>query len=519
MIAALGCMAASCPHPWDGERDPEGPDIRVFFATDLEGYLEPCGCQARPLGGLDRAAALVARGQKTAGGALAVVGGSTFFRQVAIEETRVGQDRLRARTLAKVLERLGVAAVVPGAADLALGTETLRGLPLGRVALLASNATFRGLHAEVVREVGGIEVGLFGVADLGSTVRTSDPVAAARAAVRRLERAGARVVIGVVGTGRRTASQIAREVRGIDFLLVAGTGTQPPPPPVKVGERTTLLFGGVHGMGIGTLDLWVRQDDPRFVDAGEQAVRAALARIDRRIADLQARLTRWQGSGDATPEEIAETRRRIEAMKRERAVVANRPLPEGASSFVSRWEELGPERPRDPAVRNLIDDYDQALVEINRTALAREQVVPPVPGRPTFTGAPSCAPCHEDADRFWRRTKHAVAYATLVRGGKELDLDCVSCHVTGYRQPGGSTALHVGELKGVQCEACHGPSSQHVDALGTDSPSTVVRATPEATCLECHNTEHSDLFDFRSYLARIVGPGHGLPMPATPRAR
>src|SRR3954467_5460688 len=36
------------------------PDLRLVVLTDLKGYLEPCGCTSRPLGGLDRLAARLA---------------------------------------------------------------------------------------------------------------------------------------------------------------------------------------------------------------------------------------------------------------------------------------------------------------------------------------------------------------------------------------------------------------------------------------------------------------------------
>ena len=41
-----------------------------------------------------------------------------------------------------------------------------------------------------------------------------------------------------------------------------------------------------------------------------------------------------------------------------------------------------------------------------------------------------------------------------------------------------------------------------------------MRAAPISVCLECHTPEHSDHFDYGVYLPRILGPGHGLPMPA-----
>lgn len=520
-LVALAALAAACtsgpaPRPVaDGNRQ-GGADVRVFFASDLHAYLEPCGCQSRPLGGLDRAALVMAEGERGAGGTLRIFAGPTYFNHDEIEPMAVAQERLRAETLAKIFDRLRVDAVAPALPDLVLGPDALKKLAGTKRALLAANVRGAGpTLPETVREVGGVRVGLFGVTELGPTHPTDPPVAAARAAVARLEKAGARVVIGIASLGRRGAAEIAREVAGIDFLLVANADQYPPPPPQKIRE-TTLLFGGRHGMGIGVLDLWLREDDPRFVDAGDQASRAAIERIDRRVADLETRLTEWQRAKSASAAELAAMRRRLDDLRREREELEHRPPPTSQSSFVSRWEELGPERRQDPAIRALIEGFDARVGELNRHALAAEQVVPPEVGRPTYSGSEACVDCHEAADAFWRTTKHAVAYGTLEENDKHLDLGCVGCHVTGYRRPGGSTALHVGSLKSVQCEACHGPGSAHVDASGADDPTTLVRATPEATCITCHNQEHSDQFNYRTYLGRILGPGHGRPVAQGP---
>ncbi len=511
-VALLGaCTSGPAPRPVsDGNRQ-GGADVRIFFTSDLHAYLEPCGCQSRPLGGLDRAAVVFAEGERGARGTLRLAGGATFFNHEEIDPVAVPQERARAETLAQIFDRLRMDVVVPALPDLALGKDALVKLVGTKRVLLAANVRDGGLvRPELVREVGGVRVGLFGVTELGPGHPTEPPVPAADAAVRRLQKAGARVVIGIASLGRRGATEVARSVRGIDFLIVANADTYPPPPPQKVGE-TTLLFGGRHGMGVGVLDLWVREEDPVFVDAGDQAARAAIERIDRRIADLETRLTEWQRAKSASAAELAQMRRRLDDLRRERSDLEHRPPPTDQSSFVSRWEELGPERREDPAIRALIEGFDTRVATLNQVALASEQVVPAEPGRPTYSGGESCVDCHEAADRFWRTTTHATAYATLEEGHKHLDLSCVGCHVTGYRRPGGSTALHVGSLKSVQCEACHGPGSAHVDASGADDPLSLVLRTPEATCIGCHNQEHSDQFNYRTYLGRILGPGHGAP--------
>ena len=39
----------------------------------------------------------------------------------------------------------------------------------------------------------------------------------------------------------------------------------------------------------------------------------------------------------------------------------------------------------------------------------------------------------------------------------------------------------------------------------------VRREVPASVCTACHDLEHSDRFDFSSYRARLIAPGHGLP--------
>lgn len=80
-----------------------------------------------------------------------------------------------------------------------------------------------------------------------------------------------------------------------------------------------------------------------------------------------------------------------------------------------------------------------------------------------------------------------AGWAKYNSGRKELKYDCGPCHTTGYRPEGNQDNLKgiVGTwaAPGVQCEACHGPSSLHVA-----NPYTVdakVDRDPEL-CGKCH---------------------------------
>jgi hypothetical protein len=93
--------------------------------------------------------------------------------------------------------------------------------------------------------------------------------------------------------------------------------------------------------------------------------------------------------------------------------------------------------------------------------------------------------------------------------GKEASYDCISCHVTGWEEPGGSNLAHNEALRDVQCENCHGPGSLHVEANGKEKVRSLVLRTPEDRCKNCHNEDHSDTFQYEAYLRDVLGPGHG----------
>ena len=71
--------------------------------------------------------------------------------------------------------------------------------------------------------------------------------------------------------------------------------------------------------------------------------------------------------------------------------------------------------------------------------------------------------------------------------GEEKPYNCGSCHTTGYSAEGNQLGLEglVGTwaLEGVQCEACHGPGSEHAAAA---DPTLIKIDTSSAMCGQCH---------------------------------
>lgn len=115
---------------------------------------------------------------------------------------------------------------------------------------------------------------------------------------------------------------------------------------------------------------------------------------------------------------------------------------------------------------------------------------------PKYTGAEACGSCHEEQLANWKATYHADAWESLVKDpdGGAADPECVSCHVSGFLQPGGPRKIEeTGPFRGVQCESCHLPMEKHPG--GAKHPKV-----NEALCRTCHSETRDPNFDFAKYL-------------------
>lgn len=494
-----------------------GPSLRLYYVVDLSGYLEPCGCQARPLGGIDRLAQVLRTEQASAPRSVMVSVGSLFFAEPRLDETMAWQEREKAHTLTGILNGVGLAAWTPGPADFALGASefgALRGEL--RAAALSANG---GLAGSTLRTVEGVRVGIVGVSDhrpasgepSPEAPATSDPVAAARREVAAMRAQGAQVVVVLASLPRRQARVIAGDIPGVDFVIAARNESTTTPLPERLGSAY-LVTASNQGKGLGVIDLFLRGDGA-FVDASESSRRAERERLDARARDLRARIDAWTREPATDPNALATQRARLAELERQRAAVDARTAPTRGRWFDYRALEIAPEVPRAPAIEAQIATYFRAVNEHNRVEFATRRAPPAPPGTASYVGAETCRECHEDAYQVWQHTRHAHAYRTIEVVSKNFNLSCVSCHVTGFRRPGGSEVVQNEGLRDVQCESCHGPGSLHVEARGRAARvATIHRTIDGPFCAsECHTPEHSDRFNFDRYLPFILGPGHGRP--------
>jgi hypothetical protein len=494
---------------------PAKPSFTVFALAETRGQIGPCGCTSDPLGDISRTAKLVDEARQK-GPVLVVDAGSLLYAQNPVPPHLAAQEELKADLLTSIYQKqLQVAAVGLGPADLSKGPAGLR---FPRAAVNVTDPAVK-LQPVSVINVGGAKVGVFGVVaqDAIKDVKVDDPIPAGKKAVEQLRAGGAQVVIGLVqATSKRDAVAMMRDIGGID-LAVAGLGAVAPEPdrieiePTKVGDGW-LVVPANRGQVVSRLDVYVRGSGHLADAVGGAAAKSKIAQLDHQIASTDAELAKFAQDKDADPKFVAAKKTERDQLIADKNKLVAQPLvvPPQGNYFTLEQLKINKTLACSPPVRDAIKGYDLAAGEANVKAAAETPVPAPPKGKPSYVGMEACSDCHQEAVDFWKQTRHASAWKTLVDRGQQFDYECIGCHVTGWQQPGGSNLAHNENLRDVQCETCHGPGSIHVAKGGLEKPAAIVLNPKQDLCAsQCHTKEHSDTFQYEAYLRDIVGPGHG----------
>lgn len=519
-LTALGCRKPEVP-----PQTPSTPSVRLYLVSNLAGALEPCGCRKDMLGGVDHAGALIASTRQEAPQSLLLGAGPILFQEPRLDPARGEQDVWKAGALADSLADLRLSAWAPGVNDFAAGERTSELARRTGAKLLAANVRAPEVTGTATFEVGSYRVGVAGIgANASPTPDAADAGAALADAARALESAGAQIRVALVAADRGAGLRLAEKVPGFSLMLLgrtqeSGDANDAPAPPTLVGD-TLVVQTSNHLQSLAYVDFFVKGDDFSFEDGMGLAREERKQSLEQRIGELERRVARWRSEQPAVAERIAGGEKDLDRLRAELTAL-QAPGAEGTVSgsvFRYRLLEVRESAGAEPNVARRMSEYYQRVNTHNREAFKDRTPVPAPAGTAYYLGTATCAQCHEEADTFWRKTGHASAYRTLQTQFKEFNLDCVSCHVTGYNKPGGSTVTHVAKLQDVQCESCHGPGSLHVENPGTTNG--LIRRVPEpSTCRSCHHAPHvADDWSHEQAWPHIVGEGHG-PGAKPPAAR
>lgn len=158
-----------------------------------------------------------------------------------------------------------------------------------------------------------------------------------------------------------------------------------------------------------------------------------------------------------------------------------------------------------PRVTRYIDQYKEAT-----KSLAVE--TPVTAARITYAGKEACASCHAREYKQWETTKHAQAMHTLIAKNSQFNPECLKCHTTGYKIDNGFVDYRsTPNYADVQCEVCHGGAYDHVvekrkaqimASMGKAMPpgqpvvKKLNRTFSERFCSQCHDPENDNRFNY-----------------------
>ncbi|MBK8253492.1 MAG: hypothetical protein IPK82_12600 [Polyangiaceae bacterium] len=524
--ACQGCQPGPPASAGDLGATPDKPTLRLYAISSVAGALEPCGCSKDQLGGIHYAAAFIAAEKAAAPNAWVLGAGPLFFMDPDLRTDDRQQTLWKAEAIAQASKHMGLTAFVPGLNDWAGGADTLTQLGTATGgALLAGNLEgVAGAVPTLLKEISGVKVGLFGLADpKDKTGRTPPGVKAlpindgAKKAIADLKARGASILIGMVAAPRGEALRLADNFPELNVLILGkpvevGDINDAPKPPILAGS-TLVVETSNHLQTVGVVDLYLAKGDEKaaavtFQDAGGVAKAEELLALTARIRDLEQKLNGWEGNKDIKPEDLAARRMDLEKMRGEKAKLEGEQTPTKGSFFKYKLVEVRDRLGAEKTVFDQMATFYKRVNEHNKTAFADRKPTPPEKGQAGFIGIDACTDCHDEERKVWDGTQHAKAYATLQKDFKEYNLDCVSCHVTGYGKPGGSTVTFNDKLQNIQCETCHGPGSLHAKDPNKKGLITL-KPAPETCTSECHHPPHVEGFDPAAKMKLILGPGHG----------
>ena len=474
VLSLLGVTLLTVPSPTETHRR-----ATIFYSAETHGVLEPCGCTSDPLGDFARASGLVRAAAGRGKNALLVDAGGLSYAGGTLSAKQRPAAKLRAEFLAREIVRLPFGGAALGDTDLAAGVGQVKPR---RLAVNLDGASF--VEPSRIVEVGGIKIGVLGIADpavartAGLTAREPEP--AARAEVVRLRQAGAEIVILLAPVERPVARGLAR-TSGADFVVVGKSVGRGMDRAEQVGDAFVVAPAD-ELQYLGRLDIVLRGHGPRadgerLIDAGGPA------QAKQRLAELARTLARLDSGSRA----LAEGRERRPVVRggarlaSARRCGPSRPASPAATGGLRPRARTSPSTlvpvrrtlPRDPALAASLRKLDRAVGAANLATA--EPPPPPEPGRAFFVGDDKCVSCHKSAARAWQRTRHAHAWKTLVEVGKEAHDECVSCHVTGYGEVGGSS---LGHTRGLARRAVRGLSPAELDPRREEGQGIAVRGQP-----------------------------------------
>jgi len=421
------------------------PAIHIIFTGEENGYLEPCGCSEKELGGFPRRHTLVNRLRKQDENWILLSLGD-------LPGKASRQDEIKMETILRALDQMDYAAHNIGEKDINMGIDLLSYLSqISNVDFISSNIDFNTqvlkVKPYIIKEIKiketTLKVGILGILspelvdDVYQDIKVIDPLVSLKPLLSKLsDKTDILILLSHAEIG--DSVKIAENYPEFD-LIISGHEIDEPGLHLTKVKNTYVIPVGEKGKYLGTVTI-----SPKY----------SRTDVDKLFNSY------------LPPVEII--------------------------SLDDRVEES-------PEIAALLKTYQQRLrdEELIKSML---KIYPPEDL--SFTGNDVCAVCHNEIFKRWETTPHASAYETLLKAEHEYDPECLQCHTIGLSYfTGFETIETTPEMKGVGCESCHGPGSNHNETQSKDYGKADIEI-----CETCHESEHSPNFQYEEYWKKIMHP-------------
>lgn len=190
--------------------------------------------------------------------------------------------------------------------------------------------------------------------------------------------------------------------------------------------------------------------------------------------------------------------------------------PEGRFSTKQRFISMDEIIPDDSAAKQMVSSATKAEVDTQAKAIKSleewlaasahvgAKTSAPDPARagssPAYVSSTACTQCHLAQYVKWTGSAHAHTVDRLLPRAAEFEAGCLDCHATGPTSKPGIEKRELALFQNVQCEACHGPGSDHVVKPGKGYGRI---ANMQTACASCHTPDTSPGFDLQAAWAKI----------------
>lgn len=442
--------------------------------------------------------------------------GNLLFRKPLLTETKRKDALLRVDLLIQSYNEMGYDVVNVGEKDLMLGlrflSETTQKAKFPFVsANLIDKKTQRGMFAPyVIKEIAGLKVVILGLLDdqFNSTLQEMDPnliirdpVPTSKELTKRLRESSDLIVV-LSQLGESKDRKLARENPQIDLIL--GGGGEALKAVMERVNEVPIYRLEPRGGYLGRVDYSLndtRKPIKFLISSERDDLEKRLERLITRSIQIKSEMARSGKQEEMRVKELKFLESKQKELEKSLLVLENKNYYKHTAIPVKLSVE------DDPKIMKGVEHYRSESAKLYKPKVAslpekdlsEKEMIARIPKDSLFVGAITCKKCHETNYRNWLRTKHAKATQTIVASPKYAQEECLICHSTGYGKIG--EYLTVDEvpffLKGVQCEACHGPGREHPGKGKMKGKVTL------GTCRNCHTKDQSPTFNYVAYIEKI----------------